>query len=93
MDSTVRNAYFVWLAVSLLLAVLLTALMHGAEHFSVNFLFYLTPLVVCSSIGVNIGSRRSKNLLKSGAIGIAVGLVAIAILIGALIFMLSMWGV
>jgi len=92
MASVTKRIYLTWLSISFLVAVVLTALMHGATSFFLNFLFYLLPLLICTGLGVRRGLIKGIDPRISGALGALAGLGVIAILITLLAVMLSLWG-
>ena len=92
MVSVTKNIYLTWLSINFLVAVILTVLMHGANNFLLNFLFYLLPLLICTGLGVRRGLSKGINPMISGALGALAGLGVIAILIALLVGMLSLWG-
>ena len=93
MIAETRNAFTLWVAISIALASLATWQMHDIDFFSENFLFYLVPLVVSSVMGVAYASKRGSPTFQGGAIGMGIGVVIIVAIIGLLALMLSEWGV
>jgi len=88
-----KKIYLTWLSISFLVAVILTALMHGTNDFFQNLLFYFLPLLICTGLGVRRALSKGNDPMISGALGVLAGLGVIAILIVLLVGMLSIWGI
>ena len=83
----VKNASLVAL-VGILSAFAVSFAMHGTIALLRNFCVYFTPIAICAPIFMLKFSRKGKNSLLGGMLGIGIGLVLDVMLIGA-----SVWAI